>query len=175
MGGEYAYFRAPGSLVLQIPAHPLYQLHLLLQTQPRDGQLHDVTEIDLVLGDESLVIYEGKEAHDELAIHPVGHATVSRDRVAKVLDLEGTLEARSKETAERRDQRGEAGQDDGVELHGLGSEGEAGSFREEKQLRQGVRVLEEDGVRVAHKTREDTGTEVVDGADEVFRAHQDVR
>ncbi len=51
-----------------------------------------------------------------LAIHPVGHSSVTRDTVAKVLDVEGPLEAAGKETAERRDQRSKGGHDERVQL-----------------------------------------------------------
>jgi hypothetical protein len=38
-----------------------------------------------------------------LAIHSIGHSTVTRDRMSKVLDVEGSLEARCKESTEWSD------------------------------------------------------------------------
>jgi len=53
-----------------------------------------------------------------LAIHPVGHTTVSGDRVSKVLDVECALEARGKEATEWRDERSERGHYQTVDLEG---------------------------------------------------------
>lgn len=50
--------------------------------------------------------------NNELAIHAVCHASMSRNTVSEVLDVEGTLEARSEEAAERRDERREAGHEE---------------------------------------------------------------
>jgi len=54
--------------------------------------------------------------HAHLAVHAVGHATVARYAVAKVLDLEPALEAAGEETPEGRDQRRERRQHERVEL-----------------------------------------------------------
>ena len=67
--------------------------------------------------DEPLIVHKCEEAHDELAVHTVRNTTVARDRVAKVLDVEGTLEARSKEPSKRRDERRECGQHEDMKLH----------------------------------------------------------
>jgi hypothetical protein len=53
-----------------------------------------------------------------LAIHPIGHTTVSGDRVSEVLDVECALEARGKEATEWSDQRGECGHYQAVDLEG---------------------------------------------------------
>lgn len=127
-----------------------------------------------MLGDKGLVIYESEETHDELTIHPVRHSTMAGDGIAKVLDLEGAFEARCKEAAEGRDERGEGGEDHGVELHRLPGEGEGGALGQEEQVRQGIGVRQEGGVRLALEAGEDVGAEVVDGADEVLGAHQHV-
>lgn len=50
-----------------------------------------------------LVVDKGEEAHDELAVHAVSHATMSRDGVTKVLNVEGSLKSGSEETAKRSD------------------------------------------------------------------------
>ena len=46
-------------------------------------------------------VYEG--GHEELAVEPVHDAAVAGDDVAKVLDLEGPLEAGGEEAAEGAD------------------------------------------------------------------------
>ena len=60
---------------------------------------------------------EGKRV-DSLAIHPVGHSSVSRDRVSEVLDVESPLESRSEESSEGSEERREGGHHDGVDLEG---------------------------------------------------------
>ena len=52
---------------------------------------------------------------DSLAVHAVGHTTVSGNAVSEVLDVEGALEAGGKEPAERRHEGREAGEDKDVE------------------------------------------------------------
>jgi hypothetical protein len=47
-----------------------------------------------------------------LAIHAIGHPTMAWYTVTKIFDIECALEARSKETPERRDQRCKAGKDE---------------------------------------------------------------
>lgn len=168
--------RAQSTLVLEVPAHSLDELNLLLDRQARDGELHDVAVCHLVFGDEGVEIHVGKEAHDELAVHAVSHASVSGNGVAKVLDLEGALEARGEEAAKGSDQGRKGRDDDGVELDGLGGDAQRVlvAVGEEEELGHLVGAREEDGVGVALEAGEDVGAEVVDGADEVLAAHQQV-
>ena len=49
---------------------------------------------------------------------PVHDATVARDDVSKVLDLERPFESRGKEAAEGSDDGGEEGEEEGVEEEG---------------------------------------------------------
>lgn len=51
-----------------------------------------------------------------LAVESVGQTAVTRNTVAKVLDVESTLETARKETAEWRDQTCERGHDERVQL-----------------------------------------------------------
>ena len=62
------------------------------------------------------VIYTAEENSDVLAVHTVRHTAVSRDAVAKVLDVEGALEARGEEAAERGYERGKAGEEEQMEV-----------------------------------------------------------
>ena len=162
-------------MVFKVFSQALHELHLFLQRQARDCKLHDITIVELVLGHEGLIIHKRKEAHDELAVHSIRHATVSWDGVAKVLDLESALEPGRKKAAEGSDERGERGEDHAVKLHGFDGERKVGALGEEEQVRQRICVREEDRVRVALETGEDIGAEVVDGADEVLGAHQHFR
>ncbi len=59
-------------------------------------------------------------------------------------------------------------------MHGFSGEGEGGALGQEEEVRQGVGVRQEGRVRFAREAGEDVGAEIVDGADEVLGAHQDV-
>jgi len=161
-------------LVDKMSCKELDELDLLVGVQTRDGSLKQITRRCLVHSDETLVVHEREETHDELAVHAVGHAAVTRDRVAKVLDVKSTLEAGGEEAAERRNQRSEGRHDKDVELHRRDADGgrQVGPVRrDEREL---VSVRDEDRVRVALETSEDVGSEVVDRADEVLGTHEDV-
>lgn len=138
-------------------AKPHDHVHLLLEREPRDGRLDDAADARLVHGDEALVVHEGERAHDELAVHAVGDAAVAGNGVAKVLDVEGALDARGKEAAKGRDQRRKGGEDQDVELQRL--DVEAG--RDVRPGGQGVGqlevVLDEDGVDLAAEAGEEVG------------------
>ncbi len=49
-----------------------------------------------MLGDESLIIYKGEEAHYELAVHPIGHTAVARMESPKSLILKVRLSPEAK-------------------------------------------------------------------------------
>ena len=79
-------------------------LHLLLDGQASDSGLDDASDGCLVYSNKARVVHESDGAHDELAVHPVSHTTVARNRVAEVLDLEGSLESGSEEASKWSDQ-----------------------------------------------------------------------
>mmetsp|Transcript_9529 Transcript_9529/g.24172 ORF Transcript_9529/g.24172 Transcript_9529/m.24172 type:complete len:234 (+) Transcript_9529:620-1321(+) len=72
--------------------------------------------------DDVVVPQVRKHRHQHLAVAPVRHAAVAGDAVAKVLDLEGALEAAGKEAAERPDQRRKHSQRARMQLDGLRGE-----------------------------------------------------
>ena len=161
-------------LVDKMSGEELDKLDLLISGQACNGSLKQITRRRLVHSDETLVVHESEETHDELAVHAVGHAAVSRNGVAKVLDVEGTLEAGGEEATERRNQRSEGCHDKDVELHrrDANSGRQVGPVRwDERKL---VGVWDEDRVRVAFEAGEDVGSEIVDRADEVLGTHKDV-
>lgn len=88
-----------------------------------------------------------------------------RDGVAKVLDLEGALEAGGEEAAEGGDEGGEGGQVERVEPYRREGEGEVGVDGQEGDLRDLVGVREEDAVDVAFEAGEDVGAEVLEERD----------
>lgn len=111
------------ALVDQILRQPSHDLNLLLRRQALDRLLDDATHTGLVYGNKTLVVHEGEKSHDELAVKPVCNASVAGNAFAKVLDLEGTLETRGEETAERGNEGGEGSKDEDVELHRGDGEG----------------------------------------------------
>ena len=104
---ERRHLRIDDALIVKILRQALNQLYLLLGTETRNRRLDDGADGSLVDRDERLVVHEREEAHDELAVHAICHASVTRNRVAEVLDIEGSLEAGSEEAAEGRDEGGE--------------------------------------------------------------------
>lgn len=83
----------------------LYQLQLLVNGKPANDHLQDRTHADVVFSNKTAIIDVGEHAHEELAVHAIGHPSMTRDAVAKILDVEGTLETRRKETSEWRHER----------------------------------------------------------------------
>lgn len=134
---------------------------MLLGVEAGDGRLQDAAKGDFVDLDKGVEVHVGEESHDELAVHTVRHAAVSRDGVAKVLNLEGTLETRSEEAAERSDERRKGGQGQGVQLHRRKRKREVGVRGEEEELRELVGAREEDGVDVALESSKDIGAKVL--------------
>lgn len=117
-----------------------------------------------------MVVHVGKESHDELAIHPVCNAPVARNRLAKVLDLEGPLKSRGKETTKGSNQRSERGEDQDMELDRLNPNCRPNS----DPIGDVVGLKNKGRVRRALQSGQDIGTKVIDGANEVFVAHEDV-
>jgi len=91
--GRGTYIGLNDTLVRQILEHTLDHLHLLVGRQLHNRQLHNMTDRRPFKRNKCVVIDVGKQAHDKLAVHTICHATMARDRVAKVFDLECALEA----------------------------------------------------------------------------------
>jgi hypothetical protein len=104
-------------LVHQVFSNPLDELHLFLRIEACDGHLDHTTQRDLIYCNETVVVHVCEETHDKLAIRPIGDASMSRDRVTKVLDLERALQTRGKETTKRRNEGREGAEDEDVYLH----------------------------------------------------------
>lgn len=108
-----------------------------------------------------MIVHVSKEAHDELAIHSISHASVAGNRVAKVLDLECSLKTGSKETAERSNERSESCQVESVQLDRSEGDLEGSLRRKEEKLGKVVGLGEEDGVGSAFEAGEDVGAKVL--------------
>jgi len=121
-----------------------------------------------------VVVDVGKQPHYELAIHTIGNTAVAGDGVTKVLDLEGPLQPGRKKATEGGDERGEGGQEEGVDLHRRHRDAELVVGRQKQQIWCGVRLGQEDGVGVAIKAVEDIGAKVRRRADEVLGPQKDV-
>jgi hypothetical protein len=98
---------------------------------------------------------------------------MSRDGVAKVFNLECTLQSRSEEATEGGYQRSKRPEHDNMELnwHDVETAWDWETLREE---RESVVLGNEDSVRSALKARPDVRAKVVDRADEVLVLRQEV-
>lgn len=157
-------------MVVQVLAQSPNHFELFFDRQPIDSGLNNVPHANLVHGNEAVIIHVCEESHDKLAVHSVRNTTMSGDRLAKVLDLESPLEARGEETTKRRDQRSKRRENQDMELNGLDVECRAKSG----PLRNVVRLRDKSGVGRAFQSGQDVGTEVIDRADEILVAHQDI-
>jgi len=166
----WTYLVRHNALVVQVLAQAFHHFNLLLRREADDDRLDHAPDRRLVDGNEALVVHVGKKAHDKLAVHAVGHTSMPRDAVAKVLDFERPLQSRGEEAAERGNQRGKGGEHQDVKLHRRDPE----CMVHVRPLGQLVRLGREDGVGRAFQAGENVGAEVVDRTDEVFVAHQDV-
>lgn len=108
----------------------------------------------LIHGNKTLVIHEGKQTHDELAIHAVGDTTVAGDGFTKVLDFKGPFETRGEEAAKGGDEGCKCGEDEDVHLHRGDGDGVCGKGN-------GVEGGDENRVRVTGKAGKDVGAEVL--------------
>jgi hypothetical protein len=162
------------SLVDEMLGKKLDKRNLLVRREASDSGFEDRSGRCFVHSDEALVVHESEEAHDELTVHAVSHAAVTRDRVTEVLDVESALEARCEEATERRDERCESRHDKNVELHRRDTDGSRKVGPVRRDERQLVNVWDEDRVGVTFQASEDVGSQVVDRADEVLGAHENV-
>lgn len=171
----YTYCIRNGTLVVEVLAQAADNLELVFDCESVDGSLNDIADVCLVNGNKAVVVHVGKETHDELAVHAVSDTTVARNGLAKVLDAEGALQTGGEESTEGSDERGESSKAQDVELHGLNVE----SLIQTQGLIQaedfeGVGLRNEGRVRDTLKTGQNVRTEIIDGANEVFVAHQHV-
>jgi len=115
------------ALIDQVFTETLDDFHLLFRRQTSDGQLDDSADRSLIDRDEAteisarstemlichnapLVVHESEETHDELTVHAIRHAAVTRNGVPKVFDVECPLETRGEEPSERGDEGGKSRQ-----------------------------------------------------------------
>ena len=76
---EEAHLGWDDPLVNEMLAQAFHDLNLLLGTQSGDRLLNHPANAGLVNSDETLVVHESKEAHDELAVHTIRDATMARN------------------------------------------------------------------------------------------------
>ena len=144
-------------------AEQLQHLDLGLEVEPR-GHIDDALDggvgsdtgcVGAAERDEGPVVDVDEEPHKELAVHAVREPAVTRDEVAKVLDLERALEARSEEAAEGRDDGRKDGHDEPVELRGRVAKGDRPDEGAERGgQRHGDGLSREHGVERAGGVRE---------------------
>ena len=127
------------ALAAEIVLEIVDDLQLLLDREPTDDRLKYRANSDMMFANKAAVVDVDKHAHQKsaskgsfvirirsstmknseiylLAIHSIGHSAVSWNAVAKVFDIESTLETRSEEATERSDQRSKARHKQEMEL-----------------------------------------------------------
>lgn len=171
----YTYCIRNSTLVVEVLAQAADNLELVLDCESIDGSLDDVADVRLVNGNEAVVVHVRKETHDELAVHAISDTTVARNGLAKVLDTKRALQTGGKESTKGGNEGGESSKAQDVELHGLDVE----SLIQTQGLIQaedfeGVGLRNEGRVRDTLETGQNVRTEIIDGANEVFVAHQHV-
>ena len=105
------------ALIIQVLAQAFHDFHLFLVCQARDGSFHDAADTNFIDGNKTVIIHVRKGSHYELAIHAIGHTAMSWYAIAKIFDLEGSLESGCEETAKRSNQGCEGCKNCDVELH----------------------------------------------------------
>lgn len=156
-------------MIVQVFAQATNDLKLFINRKTVNGGLDDVAYTGFIDSNEAVEVHEREKAHDELAVHTVSDATVARNGLAEVLDLEGPLEARRKESTERSNQRSESGESQDVELNWLHPE----SLVQAKEVER-VRLCREYGVWNALQTSQNIRAQVIDRAYEVLVADKQV-
>lgn len=114
------------TLALEEALQVVQELKLFRSGERHHHSLHDRSNRDVLDPDHRAVVDIGEQSHKELAVHAVSHASVAGDGVAKVLDVESTLEARCEEATEGSDERRESGHDKHVEEEGREGDGGRG-------------------------------------------------
>lgn len=156
----FPYLGRNDVLVHEVLRQNFDHLHLLLRCEASHCRLDDSTNGRVVDGNEARIVEERNRAHDELTIHTIGHASVSRNGVAKILDLESALQSRGKEATEGRNERGKRGEDEDVELNRHDIEG---SRNGKARRNEGQRIVarHEDGVGPALKASVNVCAEIL--------------
>jgi len=110
------------------------QKHLLIRQRKFENGFKYGVDIQNRGPDEHDVVDISEHPHDVLAVGAVGKAAMSREDAVEIFDAICPLNARSKEAAERSDQRSEKGDNQRMELDGAqGDVGEiAAQFGDEK-------------------------------------------
>lgn len=130
-----------------------------------------------------------------LAIHPIGHTTMSWNRMSKVFNVESPLETRGKESAEWSDQRGESCHHEAVDLEwSIVERRDVAELRygsattriqptENQTHHRGNDLLDrggqlelspyKDGVGLANDIRKDVGAEITCWAGHVRESHKE--
>lgn len=63
------------------------------------------------------MVYVDEEGHYEFAVNAIGNTTVARNERIEILDVVGALDRGGEKAAIGRDERGEEGKGNGVQLH----------------------------------------------------------
>lgn len=106
-------------MVHQVLAQYPDNLYLFFRGETGDSGLQHTADACVIGGNEAGVVEEGNGAHDELTVHAIRHAAMTGNTVAEIFNLEGALQSRCKETAERRNEGSKSSQRENVKLNRL--------------------------------------------------------
>jgi hypothetical protein len=155
--GWETYSFSNNTLVVKMFADSLYELHLFFKGKAGDGCFDNSAKGDFVHRNEAVVVHVRKESHNKLAIHAIRNSAMPWNRIAEVLDFEGTFEAGGKEAAEWGNERSERSKYENVNLHWCHVEG----LHVWKPDWKVVEVRYEDGVGCTFKTCENIRAKIL--------------
>ena len=162
-------------LVYQVPQEAPDQLNLLVDGEFGNDSFHDAADSGPThSADEGVIVNIGKETHDKLAVHAVGNAAVAGDRVAKVLELEGTFESRGKKTSKRGNDGSEGSPKEGMNLYRGHGDAKDCTGWEKKELGSCVSLGNENWVGLAFQSSKDCRAQIVGRAGEIFGPREQV-
>lgn len=119
------------ALLCQVSLQGIEDVELLIDTEGQEL-------LDHLAGvgapDEASNVDINKCGHEVLAVKSVHNATMTRDSVGKILDLEGSLEAAGKEATERSHNGGKGGESNAMYLERI--ETHCGLWRQRASVRQ---------------------------------------
>lgn len=142
-------------------AQALDHFYLLFRGQARNRSFNNSAHASLVNSNEAGIIHKRNRAHEKLAVHSVRHAAMAGNRVTKVLDLEGALQAGRKETAEWGNERRKGRENHDVPLNWSDSEMGRNMGPFWKNHRKSIIARDENRVWLAFQSRPNVGSEIL--------------
>jgi len=130
-----------------------------------------------MFANKTAVINIREHAHQKLAVHAIGHPSMSWYAITEVFNVERTFKARGKEATEWRHERGETRHEKEVELVRRVQDGCNRTTNQGRQARRQRRpddpvLPDEDWIRSTRRRAPRTNSQIVDGAYHIIIAHE---